>query len=237
MANSFDAILLDIEGTTTPIDFVHKTLFPYARSRVDAFIGEHLKELSAEIEKLADEKLNEPEYSSPLMIDSAESISAFLKYLIDNDRKSTPLKAIQGMIWKEGYESGELLSKVFDDVPEAFERWRSEGKTIAIYSSGSVLAQKLLFRYTDHGDLTPYISNYFDTTTGHKREASSYKQIAGSLGFDPRNIAFVSDIPAELDAASSSGMLTFLAVRPGNAPVERFTGYRTVMSLLETDLT
>ena len=128
-----------------------------------------------------------------------------------------------------------MNSLVFDDVPVAFRRWKDAGLTIAIYSSGSVLAQQLLFRHTDHGDLTPYISNYFDTTTGGKREATSYAKIASELGFDPPDIMFCSDIPEELDAANASGLLTTLVVRPGNAAVEDAGSYRVVENFDELD--
>jgi len=225
------AILLDIEGTTTPIDFVHKTLFPFARERVADYVRDHLNELQLEIAQLTDERLNEPRFSAPFRVDSPDSIAAFLKFLIDDDRKSTPLKSIQGKIWQAGYKSGELRSVVFDDVPAAFERWEEDGTTLAIYSSGSVLAQKLLFQHTNHGDLTPYISHYFDTNTGGKRDAASYSKIAGQLELDPAKVLFVSDITAELDAARPAGMQTALSIRPGNAAVPEFNGHRTVTSL------
>jgi enolase-phosphatase E1 len=230
------AILLDIEGTTTPIDFVHKTLFPFARERIADYVRENVAELRPEIAQLTDERLNEPHYSAALDVDSPDSIAAFLKFLIDDDRKSTPLKSIQGKIWQAGYKSGELRSVVFDDVPTAFERWEEEGTTIAIYSSGSVLAQKLLFQHTNHGDLTPYISRYFDTTTGCKRDAASYSNIAGELGLDPVEILFVSDITTELDAARTAGMQTALSIRPGNAAVPEPSDHDKVTSLIELNI-
>ena len=210
------AILLDIEGTTTPISFVHETLFPYARARVPGFILDNLPDLKFEIEQLAEEHSNDGEYKNGFDRDSPNSVADYLKFLIDNDRKSTPLKSIQGMIWQTGYSSGDLVAPVFEDVPSAFGRWKSDDKTIAIFSSGSVLAQKLLFRHTDHGDLTPFISGYFDTTLGRKAAAESYSGIATEIGFEPGEMIFVSDVPAELDAARTSGMLTSLSVRPGN---------------------
>jgi enolase-phosphatase E1 len=211
------AILLDIEGTTTPIDFVHKTLFPYAKSRVGEFVENHFAELSNEIDQLKEEKSQDDTSENSLEPSDPTSISTYLEHLIDADRKSTPLKSIQGMIWKEGYESGELRSIVFEDVRPALERWTSKGIKIAIFSSGSVLAQQLLFRYTDHGDLTPFISNYFDTYIGPKREVKSYQNIAGELNSDPNNILFLSDIVEELDTARSAGLETALVVREGNA--------------------
>ena len=213
------AILLDIEGTTTPIDFVHNTLFPYAKARIAGFVEDNLDELRIEIAELAAEHEADREYVYEFRTDSPNSIGDYLKFLIDHDRKSTPLKSIQGMIWQRGYESGELQSSVFDDVPPAFERWKADGKTIAIYSSGSVLAQMLLFKYTDHGDLTECIDRYFDTNTGHKREPDSYRKIANKLELKPDEILFVSDVVAELDTAREAGMQTSLAIREGNAEI------------------
>ncbi len=224
------AILLDIEGTTTPISFVHETLFPYAKARIPGFILDNLNGLKFEIDQLVDEHAGDPAYQNGFDRDSPNSVADYLKYLIDNDRKSTPLKAIQGMIWQTGYESGDLVSPVFDDVPPAFSRWKAAEKIIAIYSSGSILAQQLLFRYTDRGDLTPFISNYFDTNTGPKREAKSYKDIAEALESDAAEMLMVSDIPAELDAARTSGLQTALSVRPGNAPIEADLNHRVVES-------
>jgi enolase-phosphatase E1 len=214
------AILLDIEGTTTPISFVHGTLFPYAKARIPGFVLDNLGDLKFEIEQLTEEHANDRKYSSELRPESANSVSDYLKFLIDQDRKSTPLKSIQGMIWRSGYESGEIVSPVFEDVPPALKRWKTADKTIGIYSSGSILAQQLLFRYSNHGDLTPFISNYFDTNTGPKREQRSYESIAAELNVQPAQVHFISDIPAELDAARAIGLQTSLSMRPGNAPLQ-----------------
>lgn len=222
------AILLDIEGTTTPISFVHDTLFPYAKARVPGFVLDNFADLKFEIEQLAEEHSKDSEYKTELRPDSPNSVSDYLKYLIDQDRKSTQLKTIQGMIWQNGYQAGEIVSPVFDDVPPAFKRWKAADKTIAIYSSGSILAQQLLFRHTEHGDLTQFISNYFDTNTGPKKEAESYAKIAGELDLQPAEILSVSDITAELDAARSAGLQTALSVRPGNSPIEGDVNYRIV---------
>ena len=214
------AILLDIEGTTTPIDFVHETLFPYAKARVSGYVEDNFDQLRIELSELTAEHENDGDYSGEFRADSPNSIADYLKFLIDNDRKSTPLKSIQGMIWQRGYESGELHSAVFDDVPPALERWKADGKTIAIYSSGSVLAQMLLFKYTDHSDLTEFIDRYFDTNVGHKREPDSYRKIADELELEPAEVLFVSDVVAELDAAREAGTETALAIRKGNAAVD-----------------
>jgi len=229
------AILLDIEGTTTPIDFVHETLFPYAKERVGKFVAFHFGALAAEITQLVDESSHDETYTEPFDPTEPGSVSHYLEHLIDRDKKSTPLKSIQGKLWKEGYESGELTSVVFADVPPAFERWRKEGKIVAIYSSGSVLAQRLLFRHTDHGDLTRFISEYFDTATGAKREPESYKKIAAKLGVDPSEILFLSDVTAELDAAAEAGVATVLVIRPGNALQGPADGSRSAPTLDEID--
>lgn len=218
------AILLDIEGTTTPIDFVHGTLFPFALARVGRYVESHFGELHDEINRLVDEHSHDSTYTVPLDPTEPGSVSAYLEYLIGQDRKSTPLKSIQGKIWRAGYESGELNSVVFEDVFPAFERWHKADKTIAIYSSGSVLAQQLLFRHTGRGDLTKFISNYFDTSVGAKRDSESYTNIANELKLDAKDILFISDILAELDAARTAGYQTALSVREGNAEiVEDFT--------------
>ncbi|MGD9629707.1 MAG: acireductone synthase [Pyrinomonadaceae bacterium] len=227
------AILLDIEGTTTPIDFVHKVLFPYAKERVGKYVEMQFGRLSDEISQLVDESSHDATYTVPVDPTEPGSVSAYLEYLIDVDRKSTPLKAIQGNIWKEGYASGDLRSVVFADVPAAFRRWSAAGKVIAIYSSGSVLAQRLLFRHTDHGDLSPFIANYFDTNTGPKRASESYGAIAGELGISPGNVLFLSDVADELDAASNAGMDTVHVVRDGHAAGQ--TQHRVVGDLNAVD--
>ena len=138
---------------------------------------------------------------------------AYVHWLMDRDSKSTGLKALQGRIWEEGYRRGELRGEVYDDVPAAFRRWRDEGRRIAIFSSGSVLAQRLLFSHSTVGDLTPFIDAHFDTTTGPKRQPDSYTLIAGRLGLPPRSVLFASDVAEELDAARAAGMETALCAR------------------------
>lgn len=217
------AILLDIEGTTTPIDFVHKTLFPYAKAKIGEFVETHFSELEPEIEQLEKEYHKDfanQLYGRDFRSDVPETLANYLKFLIEVDRKSTPLKSIQGKIWQSGYESGELVSEIFADVPQAFERWKKEGKTIAIFSSGSVLAQKLIFKYSNFGDLSGFISEYFDTNTGAKRIGESYVKIAAAMNHPQKRVAFISDVTAELDAAKIAGLRTFLSVREGNGIVQ-----------------
>lgn len=226
-------ILLDIEGTTTPIDFVHKTLFPYAKAKIGEFVAANFDEINAEIAQLKAEyrkDFTEQIYGRSFKEDAPESVVNYLKFLIDIDRKSTPLKSLQGKIWQKGYESGDLKSEIFDDVPRAFEKWKDEDIAIAIFSSGSVLAQKLIFAYSNFGDLTHFISNYFDTNIGGKKESESYKKIAENLKLKADELLFVSDVPAELDTARKAGMQTALVVRKGNEPIKEDTTHRIIES-------
>src|SRR5882762_2093045 len=205
------AILLDIEGTTTPIEFVHQVLFPYARARVHAYLEQ------------GDIALLRAEYAAELPSPDlpAWDPEAYVYWLMDRDRKSTALKALQGRIWEAGYRAGELKGKgeVYPDVRPALERWHAAGKTIAIFSSGSVQAQRDLFANTTAGDLSAFLSAYFDTTTGPKREAISYRKISTALGRSPRDILFVSDVAAELDAARAAEMRTALCMREPASPI------------------
>jgi enolase-phosphatase E1 len=218
------ALLLDIEGTTTSVDFVYQTLFPHARRHLREYVESHYGEaaLAADFEKLRQEHAADAHTSPgfpPWREDSRgsqiESVAAYVSWLMDQDRKSTGLKSLQGKIWEQGYRSGELKSHLYPDVLPAFERWRRHGKAIAIFSSGSVLAQKLLFAHTCSGDLSRFIGKYFDTTTGAKTDAASYHRIAETLALAPAAVLFLSDTAAELDAARSAGMHTALCVRPG----------------------
>lgn len=217
-------VLLDIEGTTTPIDFVHRVLFPDARERVGSFLDGHSSDpdVVRDLAALRDEHAHDlaAGHSPPLLDGSVLSLAAYARWLIDRDRKSTPLKSLQGRIWAEGYAQGRLRGPVYDDVPRALARWTGAGRRVAIFSSGSVLAQKLIFGHSDHGDLTRFLTGYFDTTTGPKREPLSYRTIASALGAPPEDGLFASDVVAELDAARAAGLTTVLAVRtpPGPEP-------------------
>ncbi|ABB58024.1 acireductone synthase [Synechococcus elongatus] len=220
---SITTLLLDIEGTTTPVDFVFKVLFPYARDRVADFLATQ----GADPEVQADLDLLRQEYAQEAAAElpdwaGEDAIAAvpYIQWLIDSDRKSTGLKSLQGKIWEQGYVSGEIKGQLFADVLPAFQRWQAAGLAIAIFSSGSVQAQQLLFGYSEAGDLSPHLSGYFDTRTGPKREAASYGAIAAQLGKAPAQVLFVSDIPAELEAAATAGFQTRLSLRPGNATVE-----------------
>jgi enolase-phosphatase E1 len=155
--------------------------------------------------------------------------------LIQLDRKSTGLKSLQGKIWRQGYLQGSLKSQVFADVAPAFERWRSRGLSISIFSSGSVLAQQLLFAHTEVGDLTPFIDNYFDTQIGKKGDAESYRRIASALGFSANEVLFISDVVAELEAAHGASMRPLLSVRPGNAPQRGAEQYPSINTFDEVE--
>jgi len=215
-------ILLDIEGTTTPIDFVYQTLFPYASRRLESFLREHAQdpEIHALIQDLhaqheADERngLEPPGWLDHPDEVRLRSSAAYGQWLIARDSKCTPLKSLQGKIWQQGFTSGELRGEVFPDVPPAFERWRRQKKIICIYSSGSVLAQQNLFRTTPSGDLTTYISAFFDTQVGAKTEGESYKKIAASCSYPPHQFLFISDAVKEIAPAQAVGMQAVLCVR------------------------
>src|SRR6201999_1410338 len=225
--SAISTILLDIEGTTTPIDFVHRVLFSYARTHFEEFLQTQWDEASvhADVELLrtnhhADKEkgLAPPEWLSGSVSNEQSSALKYIFWLMDKDAKSTPLKSLQGKIWRQGYQRGELKSEVYPDVPEAFERWSRQQRAICIFSSGSVLAQKLLFANTAGGDLSHFLKQYFDTEVGAKREPASYQKIAAALQTDPSSVLFISDIPQELDAARTAGMKTALCVRGAEPP-------------------
>ena len=208
-------ILLDVEGTTSSIAFVYDVLFTHARRHVAGFVESHRDE--AAVREAVD--LLARTAGTTVDLDTAEGRSrATLAALdlMDRDVKDTGLKLLQGMIWRHGFEGGDLVAHVYDDVPPALAAWNDSGIDVRIYSSGSVEAQKLFFGHTAAGDLTPLLRGHYDTTTGPKREPASYSAIAADMGLAPREILFLSDVGAELDAARAAGMATGLAIRPGN---------------------
>jgi len=203
-------VLLDIEGTTTDIDFVHQVLFPYSAERLAQFVQAHADD-SAVQAALAEVKatvLDESRQS----INDAQAVETLLHW-IQTDRKHGALKTLQGMIWKTGFEQGDYQGHVYPDVPEALERWKQQGLGMGIYSSGSVQAQQLLFKYSCFGDLTPYFSQYFDTKVGGKKETQSYQNIAQALKIPASDILFLSDVPTELDAAKAAGFQVIQLIR------------------------
>jgi enolase-phosphatase E1 len=231
------AVLLDIEGTTTPIAFVHEVLFPYARTHLRAFLDAHDGDpIVAEaarlfaIEHAGDVRDGE----NPPALGS--DLEPYARWLMDRDRKSPGLKLLQGHVWEEGYQRGELHGQVFDDVAPAIRRWREAGVSVAIYSSGSELAQRRLFESTPAGNLAPLFDGFFDTRVGGKLSPESYRAIADRLARQPREVVFVSDVAAELRAASGAGLQILLCVRPGNRDehdpaFERVRSFDEIVSL------
>jgi enolase-phosphatase E1 len=205
-------VLTDIEGTTTSVKFVYDQLFPYFRSHIGDLksmiqlpdVQEAFRltvKLSLDLEG---RKLN-----------SVDEIINTLYRWSEEDRKITPLKSVQGILWEDGYKKGELKGHVYADVLPALEHWKSFGIQMGVFSSGSIAAQKLIFGYSELGDLTPFFSHYFDTTTGGKKDAETYPKIAEVIGFQPSEIIFLSDITDELVAADTAGFQTVQLVRPG----------------------
>jgi enolase-phosphatase E1 len=196
------AILLDIEGTTTPIAFVHEVLFPFARAQLPALLRDRAAdpEVAAELSAVQD--------AAP----GQDPLAALLGWM-DADVKATPLKALQGVLWREGYADGTLRGDLYPDVAPAVRGWHAEGRRLFVYSSGSVEAQRLIFAHSTSGDLSSLFEGHFDTRSGPKREAASYAAIAAETGFEPGAILFLSDVAAELDAARSAGLLTCQLVR------------------------
>ena len=223
-----DAIVTDIEGTTTSIAFVHDTLFPYAREHLPSFVRAHAGQ--AEV-RTALEELK----ALGGVVTDEEAIVVALRF-IDEDRKAGPLKAIQGLLWEDGYSSGAYVAHVFPDVAGRLRSFREAGIRLYVYSSGSVHAQKLLFGHTTEGDLTPWFNGYFDTTAGQKKESASYRTIAQSVGSEPSRVLFLSDVVGELDAARAADFRTLGLNRPGNAPQPPST-HRFVSSFDEIDPT
>ena len=218
-------ILLDIEGTTCPVDFVAKTLFPYAQvhlsqtlekekdePRITTIIQEAIDEWHQDSDPTCQQMLAITNQSPPLNAQVAE----YLQHLIKSDRKSTALKELQGIIWKQGYESGELTTQLFADVLPSLDAWTQKGMTLAVYSSGSVQAQKLLYEHTSQGDISDRFSHWFDTRTGPKLKTESYNKICRTLNTPEESALFISDHPGECDAALSAGLRTTFCLRPGN---------------------
>ncbi len=214
-------VLLDIEGTVSPLAFVHEVMFPYARRHAAVFLGrgwespmvqEALAQMARDAGAASLAAWCPPGLAGPAFVTTQ------VHQMMDADIKATGLKQLQGLIWEEGFRAGELRSTLFEDVPAALDRWRQAGLDLCIYSSGSVHAQKLFFSHTAAGDLGGFFSGWYDTTTGPKRAAASYAAIAADRGLPAHDILFVSDVVDELDAARAAGMVTAHALRPGNHP-------------------
>jgi len=240
VATKTRAVLLDIEGTTTPISFVHDVLFTFAREHVRDYLIRHsgVAEVQEDIAGLFREhSLDQQRGDQPPQIDdgssSIDTLVAYVDWLIKRDRKSPALKSLQGKIWEQGYRGGSLKAPLFDDVVPNLRRLRRLGLRTAIFSSGSVFAQKLLFAHTDTGDHSDLIDEYFDTGVGSKVSSSSYGEIARRLQLLPTEVTFVSDVTNELAAARDAGMSTLLCLRPGNQPQSTAEQFQVIHSFSE----
>jgi enolase-phosphatase E1 len=219
------AILTDIEGTTSAVSFVFDVLFPYAATHLPDYVRQHAAEadVAAQLQAVRADS-GEPQADVERVID-------ILLQWIAEDRKATPLKALQGMVWQQGYLAGQLKGHVYPDAVEALKHWHQQGYELYVYSSGSIQAQKLIFGRSEAGDLSGLFSGYFDTTSGPKREASSYRTIAAGMGHPAQAILFLSDIVEELDAAQGAGMATCGLVRNGGI----LAGHTQVVSFAQID--
>lgn len=232
-------VLLDIEGTTCPVSFVAQVLFPYARSAMREFLERHADD--PEIQRLVEQakefwlKDDHPHATALrnklAKANNSAAVAAYLENLIDRDVKLTALKDLQGRIWRSGYANGELIAPLYDDVAESLERWHQAGFVLAVYSSGSVAAQQLIYRHSNAGDLRALFSHWFDTRIGNKQEAASYQLIAAQMQISPKQILFISDSLSELEAAASASMRVLFSDRDGNpgrdsGRFERISDYR-----------
>ncbi len=243
MSDSIRGVLLDIEGTTSSISFVYDVMFPFARKHFADYLEKHWDSdpVQDAVSMLVqdDKDWNAPELLLAEFDDGHDpelyraGVVKCLLRLMDNDIKATGLKKIQGLVWQEGFTSGEMVAHVYGDVRPAIEAWKATGKDVRIYSSGSIHAQKLFFEHSVAGDMLPLFSGHYDTTTGPKKDAGSYRQIAEAFGLPADEILFVSDIVDELDAATEAGMRAVLSIRPGNKPVENSDRYQAVNSFTD----
>jgi enolase-phosphatase E1 len=233
------AILLDIEGTTSSIQFVYEVLMPFARQELEPFLERRWEDpLVAAVKEQFAHDAGAPSFAIWAGSDSArDRLAAEARRLMDGDVKATGLKQLQGLIWDEGFRAGRLLAHVYPDVPPALRKWSAQGLDLRIYSSGSIMAQKVFFAHTLAGDLLPLFRGHYDTTTGPKRNADSYRRIVADLDMPANEILFLSDVAAELDAAATAGLHTGLVVRPGNAPVPPGTVHPVVHEFGEIDAT
>lgn len=219
------AVVTDIEGTITSIAFVKDVLFPYARERLPGFVRRHAAR--ADVAALLDDTralAGEPD------LDTEATVARLLTW-IDADRKATPLKTLQGMVWAEGYSAGHFVGHVYPDAAAALRRWHAAGIALYAYSSGSVEAQRLLLGHSEAGDLASIFSGHFDTRTGAKTDDASYRAIAATLALDPSAIVFLSDAVSELEAASAAGMRAAQACRDGQAPDGRYPAFTSLDTL------
>lgn len=234
-------LLLDIEGTTCPVSFVAEVLFPFARGALPGYLARHghTPDVAALVQAVEEAWRHDTNPEAQALLTQAASeadetaaqrVVPYLQWLIDSDIKLTALKDLQGRVWADGYGNGTITAPLFDDVAEALGRWHRQGMVLAVYSSGSVPAQQLLYRHSQHGDLSSLFSHWFDTRIGAKQHTESYTQIAGAMGVKPQQVLFISDALPELEAAHGAGMAVLLSDRPGNpnrdsGPFERISDY------------
>ncbi|KAJ2491716.1 enolase-phosphatase E1 [Coemansia sp. RSA 2050] len=247
-ASSYDIVLLDIEGTTTPISFVHETLFPYVARSVGEFLETRWTdpEVQTHVRAIAQQANEDVKngITAAIAIDlDADSSDEIRRKVLANvdwqmraDRKIGALKGLQGYMWRFGFESGTLKGEMYPDAVKAIEHWVKAGKRVFIYSSGSVEAQKLIFGYSDHGDLLCYISGHYDTKVGGKTEDKSYMRIAEDIGVQPARVLFVSDNVLEIQAADKAGLQAVVSIRPGNAPIKDDCKFQTTTDFMSIPL-
>lgn len=209
------AILLDIEGTIAPLSFVKEVMFPYSKKKLKEFLEKNWE--SPEVRKI----IEEVQKIEGRNLSLEKAVEVFSRW-IDEDKKITPLKELQGHIWEEGFKSGELKAPIYKDAYEKIKEWKKRGIPVYVYSSGSVKAQNLFFGHSVYGDIRDLFSGFFDTKIGSKKERSSYEKIAEKVGLSPEEILFISDNPEELKAAKEAGMKVIQSVREGVKPSEEF---------------
>lgn len=231
-------ILLDIEGTTSSVSFVYDEMFPFARRELENYLRDHwatpaCRETCELIAVDAGHASADAWFSDADELAQQILVRDEVHRLMDGDIKATGLKALQGHIWHSGFQTGDLVAHVYDDVPPALHSWHEQGFDVRVYSSGSVAAQKLFFGHTVAGSLLELLRGHYDTQTGPKRAQASYEAITSEFRIPAKQILFLSDVVAELDAARSAGLQTGLAMRPGNAVVEDSHGHPTVDSFAD----
>ena len=244
MALSFSiaGVLLDVEGTTSSISFVHDVMFPFARRELERYLEEHWE--SPALQAACDQIARDAGHQDLVSWSGRDAANADRRHLVrdevhrlmDGDVKATGLKQLQGLVWQHGFTGGELRAHLYDDVLPAIEAWSRGGLEISIYSSGSIAAQKLFFGHTIQGDLLRYFRCHYDTTTGAKYSSESYQRIALDLGLPADRILFVSDVVAELDAARSAEFQTVLSNRPDNPPITSSHDHRVITTFAELEL-
>lgn len=223
IAKRIQTLLIDIEGTTSSISFVHEVMFGFVRQHLRGFLASHwdLPEVQAAIQQVAVDANRDLAswLPSQSVATAQEVLASHLLECMDRDLKATGLKSLQGILWRQGFHSGELKAHLFPEVADSLRRWKGQGFDLRIYSSGSREAQQLYFRHTIDGDLLPLFTAHYDTTIGNKRQAESYRRIVVDIGQPADTILFLSDIYEELQAASEAGLQVMASVRPGNAPL------------------